>query len=331
MSLQITQANFLALIQDLGRKGYQHIGVTAGGPMDEHAFLWANYLLGNDSDAPQIEITYGAFSAVFTQPTILALCGADLSATLNKQSIDPWQTYAVQAGDEIKFTSPNSKKGSAIRAYLAVKGGFNVPTHLSSCATVMRENMGGLNHDGKKLLKADVITYKKTYVGISDVQALVRHVPEKFIPHYSQKVTLRYLPNMASNGFSRVGQTLFSHLVYRVSQQSDRMGYRLITENKADEKSLFADDSISHQKKITSLISQGVSIGTIQIPPDGQPIVLMRDRQTMGGYPIMGCVAYQDIAKLAQCAPNAQVLFVPIDVEALEAEMVQYQQFFGVE
>lgn len=333
MSLQITQANFLALIQDLGRKGYQHMGVTAGGPMDEHAFLWANYLLGNESRASQIEITYGAFSAVFTQPTMIALGGADLSATLNQQRIFPWQTYVVKAGDNIQFVSPNVETGSAIRAYLAVQGGFGVPTHFSSCATVMREKMGGLNCDGQKLLKNDVVAYHKSEIDFSrDSHRLIRHVPEQFIPQYSQQVSLRYIPNEASNGFPLAEQVLFSHQIYSVSQQSDRMGYRLTMENKNDDQGSFPDtQTIKNERKKLGLISQGVSVGTIQIPPDGQPIVLMRDRQTMGGYPIMGCVAYQDIAKLAQCAPNAQVSFIPTDVQTLEAEMMQYQQFFGVE
>ena len=108
MSLHVLKTGFLSLIQDYGRYGYQHMGVTHSGPLDENAFLWANRLLGNHYNAPQIEVSYGAFSATFLEQTMIAVCGADLSATLNEQAISPWRTYAVNTGDTISFKAPVS-------------------------------------------------------------------------------------------------------------------------------------------------------------------------------------------------------------------------------
>lgn len=306
MTLHITQADFLALIQDYGRYGYQHMGVTTGGPLDEHAFLWANYLLENHYNDAQIEISYGAFSAVFTEPTVMAICGADLLATLNGQAISSWHTYKVSAGDEIRFVRPVA----GLRCYLAVKGGFSVAQQVSSCSTVMRENIGGLEKNGNKLVKNNRVAYVASYAHVS------RRVPAQFVPHYTADVVVRYMPNVLFSPLDQQAQQLFSQQTYTVTQTIDRMAYRL------------SGEPLNVQA--ISVMSHGVSLGAIQIPPNGQPIVLMKDHQTMGGYPLLGCVAYLDIAVLAQTAPNATVSFVAVDVADVEAELIAYKRFFNI-
>ncbi|MFT6220896.1 MAG: biotin-dependent carboxylase-like uncharacterized protein [Candidatus Endobugula sp.] len=306
MSLRVLKAGFLSLIQDYGRYGYQHIGVTHGGPLDENAFLWANRLLGNHYNAPQIEVSYGAFSATFLEQTMVALCGADLSATLNEQAISPWQTYAVNVGDTLGFKAPVT----GLRSYIAVKDGFAVAPQLSSCATVVRENLGGIHQDGTKLSEGDVIPY------VSQLHALIKRVPSSFTSVYPKKIMLRFMPNVSQTSAGERAIKTFTQHTYTVTPNIDRMGYRLSGE--------------VIQTESSGIISQGISLGAIQVPKDGQPIVLMRDRQTMGGYPLLGCVSGLDMGKLAQSLPGTELSFVPISVEEAEAELIVHKNFFGV-
>lgn len=306
MSLEVVKAGFMALVQDYGRYGYQSIGVTNGGPMDEKAFLWANYLLDNEYGAPQLEISFGGFSATFTQDTMIAVCGADLGATLNSEPLTPWRTYAVSAGDTISFATPNA----GLRAYLAVKGGFKVKQQLSSCSTVLREKLGGINKDGQKLVDGDCLGYDSFDHSVS------KQVPEKFTPEYGQEVTLRFIPNTSLTSAGEDALHTFTSKPYEVTQNIDRMGYRL------------SGKAIS--TPLSGIISQGISMGAIQVPKDGQPIVLMRDRQTMGGYPLIGCVTYLDLSLLAQSMPGTQVSFTPIDINEAEAELLVHKNFFNI-
>ena len=306
MSLEVIKAGFMALVQDYGRYGYQSIGVTNGGPMDEKAFLWANYLLDNDYNAPQLEISFGGFSAKFTQSTMIAVCGADLSATLNGETITPWRSYAVHAGDTIDFASPTS----GLRSYLAVKGGFTLGKQLSSCSTVLREKLGGVNKDGKKLADGDSLSYN-TYE-----HSIIKHVPAKFTPEYSNEITLRFIPNTSLTSAGEEALHTFISKPYEVTQNIDRMGYRL------------SGKAIT--TPLAGIISQGISMGAIQVPKDGQPIVLMRDRQSMGGYRLIGCVSYLDFPLLAQSLPGTKVSFTPIDVYEAEAELVVHKKFFNI-
>ena len=307
MSLQVVTSGFLSLVQDYGRYGYQSIGVTNGGPLDEHAFLWANRLLDNHFNDAQIEVNYGGFSARFIKDTMIAICGADLSSTLNDQPIRPWQSYFVHSGDVINFATPVS----GMRCYLAVKGGLSVEPQLSSCAAVLREKLGGIHQDGAKLATGDCVKY------VSHQHELAKRVPSLFIPDYLKEITLRFIPNTSPTSAGKEALQTFIHNTFEVTQNIDRMGYRL--------------SGKSIKTELHGIISQGISFGAIQIPKDGQPIVLMRDRQTMGGYPLLGCISYLDLPKLAQSLPGTKISFTPIDVDNAEFELLTHKRFFGID
>lgn len=307
MSLEVISSGFLSLLQDFGRYGLQRNGITHGGPLDEHAFLWANRLLNNHYNAAQIEISFGGFAARFTKKTMMAVCGADLSATLNNKSIPLWETIAVNAGDELRFTSPRN----GLRAYLSVKGGFDVAKHLGSSATVAREKLGGLKQNGEKLAEKEVLPYTAYQ------EEVARRVPLIYIPQYEKSISLRFIPNRSVTGCSYEAINEFIQQKFKVSSQLDRMGYRL--EGKA----------ISNVS--SGIISQGISLGTIQLPKDGQPIVLMKDRQTMGGYPQLGCVAYMDLSLLAQSMPGTELTFIPVTIDELEEELMAHKRFFHLD
>ncbi|BFM49923.1 biotin-dependent carboxyltransferase family protein [Marinomonas sp. THO17] len=306
MAFKVIKPGMLTLLQDLGRYGHQAIGVTTGGPMDELAFRWANALLDNDDNAQQLEITFGLLSLEAQANTSIALTGADLGATLNGKSLTPWQSYAVKKGDVLNFQQPIW----GLRAYLAVKGGFQCETTLGSVATVMREKIGGLTGQGDKLQKDDILPFQA-----SD-QHQQRAVPRAAIPDYSQSdiplvLGYQYL------SFSDLQRAHFFSSDYKVSQNSDRMGYRL--------------EGNAIQGNAKGIISEGIAYGSVQIPKDGQPIVLLRDRQTIGGYPKMGCITRFGGALLAQKKPGDVIQFTPISIDQAEQErhlqMARLQQW----
>ena len=306
MALTVCNPGFLALVQDYGRFGYQHIGVTTGGPMDEHAFLWANRLLGNKYNAPQIEISVGMLTLEASQPTTMALTGADLGATLNGQAITPWRTYRLNPGDKLAFATPVN----GLRSYLAVRGGFAVLPQLGSASTVMRERLGGPGRDGQKLQAGDTLSYRPFSGDIHN------RMPDRFIPDYRAPLTLGVIRGYQYDSFDAAEVRRFFSQEYVVGKDIDRMGYRLSGE--------------PVHSRLNGIVSEGIAFGAIQIPSDGQPIVLLRDRQTIGGYPKIGCVSSLDCGKLSQRGPGARVRFEPRDLDAVTGERMIFNRYFGL-
>lgn len=304
MTLRIIEPGPLSLIQDLGRYGHQSIGVSPGGPMDTYAFRWANRLLDNHQNDAQIEINLGQFRCEFLAETTMAITGADMAAELNGVVIEPWQSYTIHAGDHLSFKG--SKKGS--RAYLAIRRGLDVPKILGSCSTVVRDQLGGLHGDGSKLKAKDCLEYN------ASSPMITRQVPSEFIDDYSHDITLELISSYQYDWFSKEDHHRFFNTPYIVSQQIDRMGYRL------------SGEAIFCRKQ--RFISEGIAPGAVQITPDGQPIILMRDRQTIGGYPKIGCVTAGSLSKLAQCLPGATIRFVKKDLYEAETEYRQAREFF---
>lgn len=304
MSLIIEQSDFLATIQDLGRMGYQHVGVTVGGPMDELAFLWNNHLLGNKPNSAQIEIMAGQFKCMFQQPTMVALTGANMNAKLNGQAITPWRSFYVRADDILEL----GMMQQGLYCYLAVKGGFDVTHILGSCATVMRDDLGGLDGKGGKLTKGDKIDYQPSQ------PSLAHQVAARFIPAYEKEIEVGVIASAQFDDFSGEMQDLFFKSTYTISQEINRMGYRLQGEPIINDKS--------------NLYSEGIDVGAIQIPKGGQPIVLMRDCQTIGGYPKIGYICKTDFSRFAQAAPGTKIRFYQKDMMDAAQEYLQQQSFF---
>lgn len=293
MAFKVIKPGMLALLQDLGRYGYQHLGVTQGGPMDELAFRWGNALLDNKPNAAQIEITFGQFALEAQASTSIALTGADLGATLNDQSIMPWQTYAIKKGDVLAFHQPRF----GLRAYLAVKGGLVATPVLGSVATVMRERLGGLSGKGDKLAQGDLLPFHST------THHQASHVPYLARPNYDQEV-LDVVTGYQYERFSGLDRARFFSSDYTLSPHCDRMGYRL-------------NGSAIGQDQ-PGIISEGIAYGAIQVPNDGQPIVLLNDRQTIGGYPKIGCITHLSGALLAQKKPGDTITFQYLSVDQAE-------------
>jgi biotin-dependent carboxylase-like uncharacterized protein len=284
----------LSLIQDAGRFGAFYIGLTNGGPVDLLAFKWANRLCGNKLNTTAIEISLGGLTLTAQVDTTLSVTGANMPLTINGEKKALWRSYHIKAGDVIAL----GFAALGVRCYLAVSGGFSITPSFGSTATVCREGIGGLH--GSKLAAGDVLACTGSRINNNKIkQNLV--LEDKFIPKYSKDVVLHTIPSYQQQHFSSHQQRLFYSTEYTVSKSFDRMGYRL------EGQPITCD--------IKGILSEGICHGAIQIPADGQPIVLLNDRQTIGGYPKIGAVSSIDTAKLGQINQGGKVRFEPISME----------------
>lgn len=294
----------LCLLQDAGRFGVRHLGVTQGGAADWRSMSWANWLLGNGLDAPVIEITLGGFTLVAQDDCVLALAGADLGAQIDGAALAPWRSFRLQKGQRLQLTRPLL----GARAYLAAPGGFDAPRVLGSSATVVREALGGLDGMGRALAKDDVLSYSGSAL------MLLRELTAEQRPDLALEAPLDLVLGAQIGGFS--GQSLFDafNSLWKLDSRADRMGMRLL------------GPELQYQGK--PMISEGIPLGAVQVPPDGQPIVLLNDRQTIGGYPRLGALTPLALARLAQCLPGAQVRLRPVVQEVAYREHLQCLQLY---
>ncbi|WP_339487432.1 5-oxoprolinase subunit C family protein [Pseudomonas sp. EL_65y_Pfl2_R95] len=295
MSLLIERSGALANLQDSGRVGVRHLGVTQGGGADWIAQNWANWLLGNSLDAAVIEITLGNLELVAQADTCLALCGADLGAQLDDQAISPWRSFNIRKGQRLRFQTPVD----GVRAYLAAHGGFVAPHVLGSCSSVKRDQLGGLQGDGQPLKSNDLLQWRN-----SRDAPQPREMSADNIPQRSGQLILPVILGAQIADFT--GQSLFDafNSTWQVDQRADRMGVRLL------------GPALRCERQ--QMVSEGVPLGAIQVPSDGQPIVLLNDRQTIGGYPRLGALTPTAVAQLAQCLPGTELQLKPIALESAQ-------------
>ncbi|VVP80491.1 biotin-dependent carboxyltransferase family protein [Pseudomonas fluorescens] len=301
--LTIEASTPLCLLQDAGRFGVRHLGVTQGGAADWCSMGWANWLLGNELDATVIEITLGGFAVVAEEACWLALAGADLGAQIDGQPLAPWRSFKLGRGQTLRLTQPLL----GARAYLAAPGGFEAPKVLGSSATVVREELGGLNGMGLPLAKGSTLSYHGESL-------LVREVPSALRPDLKSNAPLDLVLGAQIGQFS--GQSLFDafNSAWTLDSRADRMGIRLLGK------------ALEYQGE--PMISEGIPLGAVQVPPDGQPIVLLNDRQTIGGYPRLGALTPLALARLAQCLPGTQVRLRPVVQDVAHREHIKYLQRF---
>jgi len=303
----VTKPGFFSLLQDAGRRGVMHMGLASGGAMDRHAWAWANHLLGNDYGAAALEITFGGAEFSCGLNTQIVVTGADVKLTVNGEPNPLWTTLHVSAGDSVALSAPRT----GVRAYLAVRGGFLVGPGLGgSCATVVREGTGGLQGNGHAIKEGDLIP-----CGAISQLAINRKIPNQWIPDYRKPLTLDVLPCAQVEQFSERALATFFSNAYTLSPQSDRMGARLT--------------GPALEVSVRQLASEGTSLGAIQVPADGQPIILLQDRQTIGGYPKLGAVTPRSLDALAQRPPGTSLRFREIPLVDAQQQERQLLAFFN--
>ena len=275
--------------------------------MDPVALATANLLVGNGRGAAALEMTLLGPGLRFLAPAQIALCGGDLSAQLDGVPLPVWKTATVQAGQLLSF----GRRRSGARVYLAVAGGFDVPKVAGSRSTFLRGKLGGV--EGRALRPGDLLSAAVFSASVSRVRREERGLLPRDIPACDLPAVLRVLPGPHLSHFTEAGCAAFFEDTYTLSPQSDRQGYRL------------SGPAITRQIP-GDILSEPMPVGGIQVPPDGQPILLMADCQTTGGYPLLGVVISADIPRAGQLAPGDNIRFVPVSLTEAAAAAVNVER-----
>lgn len=312
--IHIIRSGLCSTVQDLGRTGFRHIGVPLGGALDAVAHGLANRLVGNPFDAATIEMTLTGDEFEFAEDTLIAITGADMTPTLHdsRDSSQPVAQHCpvvIAAGSRIRFHG--ARRGC--RCYLAAAGGVDVPVVMGSRSTALRAAFGG--HCGRILTAGDDLaigtpseTGRQTFEWQSARRSGIGRPshPNWFVRPIDlpnpDTATLRILAGTHSSWLSPAGLERLQHSAFRISSQSDRMGYRLIDQRL----------ELEHREE---LLSEGVIPGTIQLPPNGNPILLMADCAPTGGYPRIGHVISADLGIAAQLRPGQLVRFAMVKLD----------------
>lgn len=291
MGIQIINGGFLTTIQDMGRYGYQETGMAVSGVMDQNSAALANILVGNPVGEAVMEITMMGPALTVTEDNFLALTGGDLGAKLDGVPMPRYEAVPVKAGQSLTFGGMSG--GS--RAYLAFAGGLQVPKVFGSRSTNLKSKIGGFQ--GRKLGTGDFIGFAapKTWLPNRGRRKLE---PEQFSV---KELTLRVLMGPQDDAFTEKGISAFLNGTYTITNEYDRMGCRM-------------EGPVIEHVDGGDIITDGISFGSVQVPSHGNPIVMMADHQTTGGYTKIATVISVDLPKLAQCMPGQKIRFASVEI-----------------
>ena len=295
---EVLQPGVLATIQDLGRFGWQRHGVGTAGAMDRTALQVANLLVGNPRNTAALEIGMGGLRLRCLHDWIVAVCGADMGA-----GIPLWKSIRIRKGEELTFRS--AVRG--VWAYLAPAGGVVAESVLGSRSTSLREHLGA-----RPAAKGDLLRAGPSRPAARDGRLVLPSV----IPEYPDTVTVRVVLGPEEERFTEQSVQSFLSDSFEVTPRSNRMGYQL------------AGPPLRH-RNTADILSEGVATGSVQVPADGQPIVLMADRQTTGGYTKIATVISADLPVLAQARPGARVAFRSVRVEEAQESAMEVERMLS--
>ena len=288
--IRILDAGPQTTVQDLGRTGQMRYGIPPSGPVDRFAFVLANRLVGNADTAAALECTLIGPRFEITDAGAIAITGAEMPVTVNGRSAAGWSTIAVKAGDVVKLGPART----GVRSYVGVAGGLDVPLVLGSRSTYLRGRVGGV--EGRALRKGDELRVFPS----GPVEP--RRVEPRAIPDYTGEPTVRAVLGPQADRFTAEGLEALFGGRYEVLPQSDRMGSRL------------RGPRIAHARG-HDIVSDGIALGSIQVPGDGQPIVLLVDRHSTGGYTKAATICSFDIWRVGQARPGQSLRFHQIGVD----------------
>lgn len=314
MTITVLRPGLLSSFQDLGRYGSQHLGVPVGGAMDSRAHRLANMLAGNTDDEATLEITLTGPALRFDAPGCIAISGAQLGARLNGAPVPNNRPLVIRAGDVLDFAG----RAAGLRAYIAWHGGIALPAVLGSRSTYLRGGFGG--YGGRPLKKGDVLAMRATFSeqGLDALARELGHI-QIYLPAIlgaAPRETIRVMRSAHTDLFTASSVDAFFGGEYRIRPDSERMGYRL-------------EGPVLTLKSATQLLSEATSFGSVQVPPDGNPIVLMADRQTTGGYAKIAHVATVDLPAIAQCMPGERLRFTECALPDAQQLDDRREQAFG--
>lgn len=292
MGIVVEKGGLLTTVQDEGRFGYQAFGVSTSGAMDSHAFHIANLLVGNPMTEGALEMTFIGPVIRFTRDNIIAITGGDLSPMLDGCPFPMYQAVLVKEGQKLSFGG--MKNGC--RGYIAFAGGLDIPLVMGSKSTLLRNKLGGI--EGRKLETGDKIEFSSPKTKLSNMSK--RKVQAEIYP--DKEIVLRVVLGPQDDEFTEAGIRSFFWNSGTITNEFDRMGCRIERE------------PIEH-KGDGNINTDGISLGSIQVPANGKPIIMLADRQSTGGYAKIGTVISVDLPKIAQSQPGFKVRFIQVGLK----------------
>lgn len=284
-SLLVESAGLQTTVQDLGRPGFGPEGVSASGAADPVALRLGNLLVENQPGVAGLELTLVGGSFVFPDGAVIALTGADLGATVNGRPLEMWASHTLEPGTKLMFGATRN----FARGYLAIAGGIQVDPFLGSASTHVLSGLGGF--EGRALRKGD-----RLRIGRASKNVRRRRITLAALYAFKPRKVLRVTEGPQADWFSEAARQVFYRDVFRVSEESDRVGLRL--------EGTALDGSTARE-----MITEGVSLGAVQVTPSGQPIILFVEQQTTGGYPKIANIIAADLHRIGQLRPRAEIRF----------------------
>lgn len=308
MGFLVQAPGFLTTVQDMGRTGYQAYGVSPAGVMDRRSPTIANLLVGNDENEGVLEVTLGGVSLDFDEDNTVAVCGADAPITVDGVRREPYCAIAVKKGQTLSL----GLAAKGMRVYIAFSGGLDIKPVMNSLSTHTQSATGGFM--GRKLERGDAICFKRPCAALLNMSA--RRAQIETFHAQDEPTDIRVILGPQDKLFTAAGVSTFLGEAYKVSANSDRMGFRLI-------------GSAVELRRRRDMITDGVVFGSIQVPPSGEPIIMMADRQTTGGYPKIATVISEDLPLAAQCRPGMAMRFCPVTIDEAQALIKKRAEQYG--
>jgi antagonist of KipI len=303
--IQVLAPGLLTTVQDLGREGFGPMGVSTSGAADTISLRVGNRLVGNAEGAAALEMTLLGGTFLFSQGATVALTGSDFGATLDGASLELWTSFEIKPGQTLHLGPTRS----GARCYLCVHGGFAVRPFLGSRSTHLLSALGG--HHGRALRKGDVLN-----IGSAACSNRERSLAPAALQQLAPRKVLRVTPGPQSDWFPESSQHLFYASTYRVAEEANRMGLRL-------------EGPAVAQGSGAEMITEGVSLGAIQITSGGLPIILFVEQQTTGGYAKIANVISADLSSLGQLRPRDEIRFEPVDWETARSLLIEQERLLA--
>ena len=305
--IQVQEPGLFTTVQDLGREGFGPLGVSASGAADAISLRLGNRLVGNAEGAAGLEMTLLGGTFLFPEGAVIALAGSDFGAMQDGKPVELWTAFESGPGQALRLGPTRS----GARCYLCVRGGIEVKLFLGSASTHILSGLGG--HDGRALRKGDVLN-----IGAASASARERRLTARALKELQPRKVLRVTEGPQSDWFPESARRLFYESRYRVAEESNRMGIRL-------------EGAIVPVPSGGEMISEGVSLGAIQVPEGGKPIILSVEQQTTGGYPKIANVISADFHSLGQLRPRDEIRFERVDWETARELLREQEELMASE
>src|SRR6266446_1426625 len=308
--IQVQEPGLLTTVQDLGREGFGPLGVSPSGAADPISLRIGNRLVGNAEGAAGLETTLLGGTFLFPEGTILALTGSDFGAALDDRPLSLWTPVEARPGPSLRLGPTRS----GARCYLCVQGGIAVTPFLGSASTHILSGLGG--HEGRALRKGDVLNIGSAIRGEAEAAYRKRTLATKALERLSPRKVFRVTPGPQSDWFPESAQQIFYARTYRVAEESNRMGLRL-------------EGAPVPEASGGQMITEGVSIGAVQVPSGGSPIILFVEQQTTGGYAKIANVISADLSSLGQLRPRDEIRFEQVEWETARSLLKEQEDLLA--